>query len=48
VLLEIARSLLKPHGSALIDPLQGAGFQEFVALARRAFRQVRLSKPEAS
>jgi 23S rRNA (uridine2552-2'-O)-methyltransferase len=46
--LETARALLKPSGSALIKLLQGAGFQEFVAAARREFGQVRLLKPEAS
>jgi len=46
--LEMAQTLLKPDGSALIKLLQGAGFQEFVASARRQFRQVRLLKPEAS
>jgi 23S rRNA (uridine2552-2'-O)-methyltransferase len=46
--LEMAQTLLKPDGSALIKLLQGAGFQEFVASARCEFRQVRLLKPEAS
>jgi 23S rRNA (uridine2552-2'-O)-methyltransferase len=46
--LEMAQTLLKQDGSALIKLLQGAGFQEFVASARREFRQVRLLKPEAS
>jgi len=46
--LEMAQTLLKPDGSALIELLQGAGFQEFVASARRQFRQIRLPKPEAS
>jgi 23S rRNA (uridine2552-2'-O)-methyltransferase len=46
--LDLALRLLKPQGIALIKLLQGAGFQEFVAAARREFRQVRLSKPEAS
>jgi hypothetical protein len=36
---EMAQTLLKPDGNALIKPLQSAGFQEFVASARRAFRQ---------
>jgi 23S rRNA (uridine2552-2'-O)-methyltransferase len=44
----MAQALLKPEGSALIKLLRGAGFQEFVAAARREFRQVRLLKPEAS
>ena len=46
--LELAAKLLKPGGSALIKLLQGAGFQEFVAAARREFGQVRLLKPDAS
>jgi len=46
--LDLALRLLKPHGTALIKLLQGAGFQEFVAAARREFRQVKLLKPEAS
>jgi 23S rRNA (uridine2552-2'-O)-methyltransferase len=46
--LDLALRLLKPPGVALIKLLQGAGFQEFVAAARREFRQVRLLKPEAS
>jgi 23S rRNA (uridine2552-2'-O)-methyltransferase len=39
---------LKPAGVALIKLLQGAGFQEFVAAARREFKQIKLLKPEAS
>jgi len=46
--LQMAQLHLKPDGSALIKLLQGAGFQEFVAAARRGFRQVKLLKPEAS
>lgn len=46
--LALALHLLKPEGLALIKLLQGAGFQEFVAAARRDFTQVRFLKPEAS
>lgn len=46
--LELAPQVLKPAGVALIKLLQGAGFQEFVAAARREFRQIKLLKPEAS
>jgi 23S rRNA (uridine2552-2'-O)-methyltransferase len=46
--LDLSCQVLKPEGCALIKLLQGAGFQEFVAAARRQFRQVRLLKPEAS
>jgi 23S rRNA (uridine2552-2'-O)-methyltransferase len=46
--LEMARQVLKPQGVALIKLLQGAGFQEFVAEARRHFRVVKLLKPKAS
>ncbi len=46
--LELAPRVLKPGGVALIKLLQGAGFQEFVAAARREFRQIKLLKPEAS
>jgi 23S rRNA (uridine2552-2'-O)-methyltransferase len=46
--LELAALVLKPGGVALIKLLQGAGFQEFVAAARREFKQIRLLKPDAS
>jgi 23S rRNA (uridine2552-2'-O)-methyltransferase len=46
--LALGVHLLKRDGVALIKLLQGAGFQEFVAAARRDFRQVRLLRPEAS
>jgi len=46
--LELAPAVLKPGGVALIKLLQGAGFQEFVAAARREFKQIKLLKPEAS
>jgi 23S rRNA (uridine2552-2'-O)-methyltransferase len=46
--LGLAVQLLKPGGIALIKLLQGAGFQEFVAAARRDFASLRFLKPEAS
>jgi len=46
--LELAQLLLKPGGNALIKLRQGAGFQEYVAAARREFKQIKLLKPEAS
>jgi len=46
--LALAVHLLKPEGVALMKLLQGAGFQEFVAAARREFTQVRFLKPGAS
>jgi 23S rRNA (uridine2552-2'-O)-methyltransferase len=46
--LELTGLVLKPGGVALIKLLQGAGFQEFVATARREFKQIKLLKPEAS
>jgi 23S rRNA (uridine2552-2'-O)-methyltransferase len=46
--LELAQTVLKPGGAALIKLLQGAGFQELVALARRRFERVKFLKPQAS
>ena len=46
--LDVAALLLKPGGLALIKLMQGAGFQEFVAAARREFKQIKLLKPDAS
>jgi 23S rRNA (uridine2552-2'-O)-methyltransferase len=46
--LALAVHLLKADGVALIKVLQGAGFQEFVAAARRDFIRVRFLKPGAS
>ncbi|HEX2789576.1 MAG TPA: 23S rRNA (uridine(2552)-2'-O)-methyltransferase RlmE [Steroidobacteraceae bacterium] len=46
--LDMAREVLKPGASALIKILQGAGFQELVAVARTRFGRVRCLKPEAS
>jgi 23S rRNA (uridine2552-2'-O)-methyltransferase len=46
--LDMAAAVLKPGAGALIKVLQGAGFQELVALARTRFGRVRCLKPEAS
>ena len=46
--LEMASTVLKPGGSALIKVLQGSGFQELLALARRRFERVKFLKPRAS
>ncbi len=46
--LEMAVTVLKSEGTALIKVLQGAGFPELVAAARRRFLRVRFVKPEAS
>jgi 23S rRNA (uridine2552-2'-O)-methyltransferase len=40
--------VLGPRGSLVMKVFQGAGFQELLAEARRAFRSVRMRKPEAS
>jgi len=46
--LDMAQDVLKPGASALIKVLQGAGFEQLVALARTRFGRVRCLKPEAS
>jgi 23S rRNA (uridine2552-2'-O)-methyltransferase len=46
--LDMAAAVLKPGAGALIKVLQGAGFQELVALARTRFGRVRCLKPDAS
>jgi 23S rRNA (uridine2552-2'-O)-methyltransferase len=46
--LELSQQVLKPQGAALIKLLQGVGFEEFIASARRAYRTVKLLKPKAS
>jgi 23S rRNA (uridine2552-2'-O)-methyltransferase len=46
--LDLTDELLKPGGGALIKVLQGSGFQELVAAARRRFERVRFLKPAAS
>ena len=46
--VDLAREVLKPGATALIKVLQGAGFEDVVALARTRFGRVRCLKPEAS
>ncbi|MCC5793313.1 MAG: 23S rRNA methyltransferase [Chromatiales bacterium] len=46
--LELASEALAPRGSMVIKLFQGEGFQEFVAVCRGKFAEVRLRKPEAS
>ncbi|MEZ5499422.1 MAG: 23S rRNA (uridine(2552)-2'-O)-methyltransferase RlmE [Steroidobacteraceae bacterium] len=46
--LDICGQLLKPGGSALIKTFQGAGFEQFVAAARKVFGKVKFAKPAAS
>jgi len=46
--LDFARQVLGPDGALVMKVFQGAGFQELLAEARRAFRAVRMRKPEAS
>ncbi len=46
--LEFALGTLAPRGVLVMKVFQGAGFQELLARARKAFRQVRMRKPKAS
>ena len=46
--LEMAGKVLKPGEGALIKVLQGTGFQELSAAARRQFKTVRLLQHAAS
>jgi len=46
--LDFARQVLGPDGVLVMKVFQGAGFQELLAEARRAFRGVRMRKPGAS
>jgi 23S rRNA (uridine2552-2'-O)-methyltransferase len=46
--LDFALGSLTPKGALVMKVFQGAGFQELLARARRAFRQVRMRKPKAS
>ncbi|MBI2961415.1 MAG: RlmE family RNA methyltransferase [Betaproteobacteria bacterium] len=48
LVLEFARSRLKPQGALLVKTFQGAGYGEFLALMRRTFASVASRKPEAS
>jgi 23S rRNA (uridine2552-2'-O)-methyltransferase len=46
--LDFALGTLGPKGVLVMKVFQGAGFQELLARARGAFRQVRMRKPKAS
>ncbi|MEW6132310.1 MAG: RlmE family RNA methyltransferase [Pseudomonadota bacterium] len=46
--LDFAVQWLKPDGAFVVKVFQGAGFEEFVRLARQNFRQVHVRKPDAS
>jgi 23S rRNA (uridine2552-2'-O)-methyltransferase len=46
--LDFSRQVLGPRGALVMKVFQGAGFQELLSEARRAFRAVRMRKPEAS
>ena len=46
--LDFAGSVLGPSGVLVVKLFQGAGFREFLADARRRFREVRIRKPRAS
>jgi 23S rRNA (uridine2552-2'-O)-methyltransferase len=46
--LDFSRRVLGPDGVLVMKVFQGAGFQELLAAARRAFKEVRMRKPKAS
>lgn len=46
--LETALTLLRPGGAFVTKLFQGAGFEEFVVVARAGLRKVRLRTPAAS
>jgi 23S rRNA (uridine2552-2'-O)-methyltransferase len=46
--LDFARQVLRPGGVLVMKAFQGAGFQQLLAEARRAFEGVRMRKPKAS
>jgi 23S rRNA (uridine2552-2'-O)-methyltransferase len=46
--LDFALQVLGPRGVLVMKVFQGAGFQELLGRARRAFRGVRMRKPRAS
>lgn len=46
--LDFAGTVLGPSGVLVVKLFQGAGFREFLADARRRFRDVRIRKPRAS
>jgi 23S rRNA (uridine2552-2'-O)-methyltransferase len=46
--LEFSREVLKPGGVLLAKMFQGAGFDDYLKLARKEFAKVRMKKPPAS
>jgi 23S rRNA (uridine2552-2'-O)-methyltransferase len=46
--LDLALRVLRPGGALAVKLFQGAGFDEFLAEARPAFRKVTVRKPDAS
>ncbi len=46
--LEFSRQVLVKNGNFLVKVFQGAGFQEYLALLRKCFKQVVTRKPDAS
>ena len=46
--LDFARQVLRPGGVLVMKVFQGAGFEQLLAEARRAFEGVRMRKPKAS
>lgn len=46
--LDFALKHLKPQGKFLVKVFQGGGFEEFLRLMRKRFREVVVRKPEAS
>jgi 23S rRNA (uridine2552-2'-O)-methyltransferase len=45
---DLAERVLAPNGRFVVKLFQGEGFQEYVALARKAFVSVAMRKPKAS
>jgi len=46
--LEFSREVLKPGGVLLAKMFQGAGFDDYLEIARKEFAKVRMKKPPAS
>ncbi len=46
--LDFAQQVLRPGGSLIVKIFQGAGFDEYLAIIRRLFKQVTIRKPKAS
>jgi len=46
--LDMATKLLKPGGSFVTKIFQGEGFDDYVKMARLAFKKVKVRKPDAS